>query len=72
MLMDQPLPPQSRWVRDAPSRALTLSLAGSIAAEHAAGALIAAGTTGPRAAATGVPLAPGASAPLAAGISVPR
>jgi 3-oxoadipate enol-lactonase len=38
LLTDQPLPPQTRWVRDTPTRALTLSLAGSIAEDHAMGA----------------------------------
>jgi 3-oxoadipate enol-lactonase len=35
LLTDQPLPPQARWVRDPPARAQRLSLAGSIAEEHA-------------------------------------
>jgi 3-oxoadipate enol-lactonase len=35
LLTDQPLPPQTRWVRDPPARAQRLSLAGSIAEEHA-------------------------------------
>lgn len=34
-LMDRPLPPQARWVRDTPTRAQALSLRGSIAEEHA-------------------------------------
>jgi hypothetical protein len=37
LLTDQPLPPPARWVRDTPTRALALSLAGSIAEEHAKG-----------------------------------
>jgi pimeloyl-ACP methyl ester carboxylesterase len=37
LLTDQPLPPQTRWVRDTPTRAQELSLAGSIAEEHATG-----------------------------------
>jgi hypothetical protein len=36
LLTDQPLPPQGKWVRDTPVRAQALSLAGSIAEEHAA------------------------------------
>jgi pimeloyl-ACP methyl ester carboxylesterase len=35
LLTDQPPPPQTRWVRDPPARAQRLSLAGSIAEEHA-------------------------------------
>jgi hypothetical protein len=35
LLTDQPLPPQTRWVRDTPARARELSLTGSIAEEHA-------------------------------------
>jgi pimeloyl-ACP methyl ester carboxylesterase len=35
LLTDQPLPPRARWVRDPPTRAQALSLAGSIAEEHA-------------------------------------
>jgi hypothetical protein len=39
LLTDQPLPPETRWVRDTPASAqalsLSLSLAGSIAEEHA-------------------------------------
>jgi len=38
LLTDQPLPPQTRWIRDTPSHAQTLSLTGSIAEEHALGA----------------------------------
>jgi 3-oxoadipate enol-lactonase len=38
LLTDQPLPPQTRWVRDTPTRAQALSLAGSIAEDHALGA----------------------------------
>lgn len=34
LLTDQPLPPRARWVRDSPTRAQALSLAGSIAEEH--------------------------------------
>jgi pimeloyl-ACP methyl ester carboxylesterase len=37
LLMDQPLPPRARWVRDTPTRAQALSLRGSIAEEHAMG-----------------------------------
>ncbi len=37
LLTDQPMPPRSRWVRDSPMRAQALSLAGSIAEEHATG-----------------------------------
>jgi pimeloyl-ACP methyl ester carboxylesterase len=37
LLTDQPLPPRARWVRDSPMRARALSLAGSIAEEHAMG-----------------------------------
>jgi pimeloyl-ACP methyl ester carboxylesterase len=37
LLTDQPLPPCTRWVCDSPARAQALSLAGSIAEEHAAG-----------------------------------
>jgi 3-oxoadipate enol-lactonase len=40
MLTDQPLPPPARWVRDTPTRAQTLSLAGSIAEEHALSPLL--------------------------------
>ncbi len=40
MLTDQPLPPPTRWVRDTPSRAQALSLAGSIAEEHALSPLL--------------------------------
>jgi 3-oxoadipate enol-lactonase len=39
LLTDQPLPPQTRWTRDPPSRARALSLVGSIAEEHALGGL---------------------------------
>lgn len=35
LLTDQPPPAPARWVRDTPTRAQTLSLAGSIADEHA-------------------------------------
>jgi 3-oxoadipate enol-lactonase len=38
LLTDQPLPPQTGWIRDPPSRAQALSLTGSIAEEHALGA----------------------------------
>jgi 3-oxoadipate enol-lactonase len=38
LLTDRPLPPQTRWVRDSPTRARALSLDGSIAEEHALGA----------------------------------
>jgi len=38
LLTDQPLPPQTRWIRDTPSCAQALSLTGSIAEEHALGA----------------------------------
>jgi pimeloyl-ACP methyl ester carboxylesterase len=38
LLTDQPLPPQTRWIRDTPSHAQALSLTGSIAEEHALGA----------------------------------
>jgi 3-oxoadipate enol-lactonase len=37
LLTDQPLPPRARWVRDSPTRTQALSLAGSIAEEHAMG-----------------------------------
>jgi len=37
LLTDQPLPPQTRWMRDTPACAQALSLAGSIAEEHAMG-----------------------------------
>jgi hypothetical protein len=37
LLTDQPLPPRARWVRDSPTRVQALSLAGSIAEEHAMG-----------------------------------
>jgi len=39
-LADQPLPPQTRWVRDDPALAQALSLAGSIAEEHAISPLL--------------------------------
>jgi 3-oxoadipate enol-lactonase len=35
LLTDQPLPPETRWVRDTPTRAQSLTLAGSIAEDHA-------------------------------------
>jgi len=35
LLMDRALPPAARWLRDTPTRAQALSLAGSIAEEHA-------------------------------------
>ena len=37
LLTDRPLPPRARWVRDSPTRTQALSLAGSIAEEHAMG-----------------------------------
>jgi 3-oxoadipate enol-lactonase len=37
LLTDQPLPPPTRWVRDTPTRAQALCLAGSIAEDHAMG-----------------------------------
>jgi 3-oxoadipate enol-lactonase len=40
MLTDQPLPPPARWVRDTPTHAQALSLAGSIAEEHALSPLL--------------------------------
>jgi pimeloyl-ACP methyl ester carboxylesterase len=40
LLTDQPLPPPARWVRDSPTRAQALSLAGSIAEEHALSPLL--------------------------------
>jgi 3-oxoadipate enol-lactonase len=40
LLTDQPLPPPTRWVRDPPTRARALSLAGSIAEEHALSPLL--------------------------------
>jgi len=40
LLTDQPLPPPARWVRDTPTRAQALSLAGSIAEEHALSPLL--------------------------------
>ena len=38
LLTDQPLPPQTRWVRDTPARALALSLRGGIAEDNVSGA----------------------------------
>jgi 3-oxoadipate enol-lactonase len=40
LLTDQPMPPQTRWERDSPRRAQALSLAGSIAEEHALSPLL--------------------------------
>jgi 3-oxoadipate enol-lactonase len=40
LLTDQPLPPSSRWIRDTPTRAQALTLAGSIAEEHAMSPLL--------------------------------
>ena len=40
LLTDQPLPPRARWVRDTPASAQALSLAGSIAEEHAMARLL--------------------------------
>jgi 3-oxoadipate enol-lactonase len=40
LLTDQPLPPATRWVRDTPTRAQALTLAGSIAEEHALSPLL--------------------------------
>jgi len=40
LLTDQPLPPPERWVRDTPIHTQTLSLAGSIAEEHALSPLL--------------------------------
>jgi pimeloyl-ACP methyl ester carboxylesterase len=37
LLTDQPLPPQTRWIRDTPTRTQALSLTGSIAEDHAMG-----------------------------------
>jgi 3-oxoadipate enol-lactonase len=37
LLTDRPQPPSTRWVRDSPMRAQSLSLSGSIAEEHAIG-----------------------------------
>ena len=37
LLTDQPLPPQTRWVRDTPTRVRALSLTGSMAEEHSTG-----------------------------------
>jgi pimeloyl-ACP methyl ester carboxylesterase len=40
LLTDQPLPPATKWVRDTPTRAQALTLAGSIAEEHALSPLL--------------------------------
>jgi pimeloyl-ACP methyl ester carboxylesterase len=40
LLTDQLLPPPARWVRDTPTRAQALSLAGSVAEEHALSPLL--------------------------------
>jgi 3-oxoadipate enol-lactonase len=40
LLTDQPLPPPTKWVRDTPTTAQALSLAGSIAEEHALSPLL--------------------------------
>jgi 3-oxoadipate enol-lactonase len=40
LLTDQPLPPPAKWVRDTPTHAQALSLAGSIAEEHALSPLL--------------------------------
>jgi 3-oxoadipate enol-lactonase len=40
LLTDQPLPPRTGWERDTPTRAQALSLAGSIAEEHAVSPLL--------------------------------
>jgi 3-oxoadipate enol-lactonase len=40
LLTDQPLPPSTGWQRDSPTRAQALSLAGSIAEEHAVSPLL--------------------------------
>lgn len=40
LLTDQPMPPATRWVTDTPTRAQALSLAGSIAEEHAVSPLL--------------------------------
>jgi 3-oxoadipate enol-lactonase len=40
LLTDQPLPPQTHWVSDTPTHAQSLSLAGSIAEEHALSPLL--------------------------------
>jgi 3-oxoadipate enol-lactonase len=40
LLTDQPLPPATGWVRDTPTRAQALTLAGSIAEEHALSPLL--------------------------------
>ena len=37
LLTDQPLPPQTRWVRDTPTRARALSLTRTIAEDHSIG-----------------------------------
>ena len=37
LLTDQPLPPKTKWIRDTPTRAQSLTLAGSIADERAVG-----------------------------------
>ncbi len=39
LLTDRPMPARKRWIRDTPETAQALSLAGSIAEEHARGAL---------------------------------
>jgi 3-oxoadipate enol-lactonase len=40
LLTDQPLPPPTRWERDTPTHVQALSLAGSIAEEHALSPLL--------------------------------
>jgi 3-oxoadipate enol-lactonase len=40
LLTDQPPPPAARWIRDTPIRARALTLAGSIAEEHAVSPLL--------------------------------
>ena len=40
LLTDQPLPPQAHWVSDSPTLAQSLTLAGSIAEEHALSPLL--------------------------------
>jgi pimeloyl-ACP methyl ester carboxylesterase len=40
LLADKPLPPPTRWVRDPPDRALALTLANSLAEEHALSPLL--------------------------------
>jgi 3-oxoadipate enol-lactonase len=40
LLTDQPLPPPIQWIRDTPARAQALTLAGSIAEEHALSPLL--------------------------------